>query len=130
MGIEERRKTKELQDQTLPAREQEIADICGATVRYDVDWPSFADDGEALRYLDNTACHRLNMALRMVCTDDLAREAVRDGLKVVRVRNVADPGQMQIALTDDVLDIHGTFARPGDGCPSHIQLRDLLLARL
>ena len=43
MGLAERRKIKELQDNVLPGRVKEIEEICGAPIPYDVDWESFSD---------------------------------------------------------------------------------------
>jgi hypothetical protein len=31
-----------------------------------VDWDSLANDAEALHFIDNISCHRLNMALRVI----------------------------------------------------------------
>ncbi|MFT3760426.1 hypothetical protein [Thauera sp.] len=42
MGLAERRKIKELREEVLPARAQEIAEICGRAIPCDVDWASFA----------------------------------------------------------------------------------------
>jgi hypothetical protein len=79
MGLNERRKIKELQETTLPERVKEIEEICGRAISYEVDWDSLADDAEGLNFLDNISCHRLNMALRTICVDDMGKEAVRDG---------------------------------------------------
>ena len=48
MGLNERRKIKELQDVTFPGRVKEIAEICGTPIPYEVDWDSLADDLVAL----------------------------------------------------------------------------------
>src|SRR5690349_18407017 len=48
MGLNERRKIKDLQDNTFPGRVKEIEEICGKAIPYDVDWESLADDAEAL----------------------------------------------------------------------------------
>src|SRR5262245_53200728 len=103
MGLEERRKIKELKEVTLPARSKEIEAICGKAVPYEVDWDSLADDAEALTFLDNLSCHRVNMALRMMCTDDMAKEAVRDGLKLIKLKNVRDRAGMAMTFDDGVL---------------------------
>ena len=93
MGLPEKRKLKELQDVTFPGRVKEIEEIVGVAIPYEVDWDSLADDAEALNFIDNLSCHRLNMALRGICIDTLAKEAVRDGLKLVkRVRG--DPERL------------------------------------
>lgn len=67
MGLAEKRKIKELLETTLPERVKEIEEICGRAIPYEIDWNSLAEDAEALNYLDNISCHRLNMALRVIC---------------------------------------------------------------
>ena len=86
MGLAERRKIKELEEEILPGRVKEIEEICGAPIPYEVDWESF-DDFQALNVLDNLSCHRLNMALRMICQDDMGKEALQEGLKKIIIQN-------------------------------------------
>ena len=71
MGLNERRKMNELKEVTFPNRAKEIEEICGTVIPYRVDWDSLADDTEGLNYIDNISCHRLNMALRVICQDDM-----------------------------------------------------------
>jgi hypothetical protein len=130
MGLAERRKIQELKDQTLPARSQEIAEICGKAVPYEVDWPTFENDAQALNFLDNLSCHRLNMALRTICVDDLGREAVRETLEVVRLRNVAEPAQRHIAFNAGVLEMHCAYAQGTSGMHTDGAIRDVLMAAL
>src|SRR6476661_10513319 len=110
MGLAERRKIKELEESTLPGRVREIEEICGKAIPYEVDWESLAEDMEGLNFIDNLSCHRLNMALRVICQDDLGREAVRDGLQLVKLANVADPSSMRISFDKGVLEMHCAYA--------------------
>lgn len=130
MGLQERRLIQDLQDTVLPQRSQEIAEICGTAVPYAVDWPSLEHDAQALNFLDNTACHRLNMALRVICMDDLGREAVQAGLKAVHLHNVAEPAQRRIRFADGVLELHNAFAHGALGMHSDGEIRNVLLAGL
>jgi len=130
MGLNERRKMKELQETILPGRVKEIEEICGKAIPYEVDWNSIADDGEALNFLDNISCHRLNMALRMVCMDDMGKEAVRDGLRLVKLKNVKDKSAMQISFTGGVLEMHCANARGADGMYGDGEIRELLVKNL
>ena len=41
------------------------------------------NDATALNYIDNLSCHRLNMALRMICQDEMGKQAVRESMKLV-----------------------------------------------
>jgi hypothetical protein len=130
MGINERRKIKELQDVTFPGRVKEIEEICGKAIPYEVDWESLADDMEALNFIDNISCHRLNMALRVICQDDLGKEAVREGLKQIKLKNVKDKSRMKLAFDAGVLEMHCAYALRTDGMFSDGEIRELLTKQL
>lgn len=130
MSLESKRKIKDLTENVLPGRVKEIQEICGSPIPYDVDWASFGDDLEALNFLDNLSCHRLNMALRMICTDDMGKEAVRESVKVVKLKNVAKPDEMGISLADGALQMSCAYALRTDGMHSDGAIRGFLLAHL
>lgn len=126
MGLIERRMIEELKTTTLPAREAEIAEICGTRIPYDVDWDSLSSDAEALRFVDNVSCHRLNMALRMICTDALGRQAVSEGLKRVRLVNVAEPAGMAMRFEGGVLEMRCAYRHGAMGMHRDSDIRQLL----
>jgi hypothetical protein len=130
MGLNERRKIKELQDTVFPERHNELIEITGAPITYEIDWDSFQDDLEGLNFLDNLSCHRLNMALRTICIDDLGKEAVRDALKTVRLKNVKDKSEMHIAFAGGVLEMHCAYALRTEGMFSDGEIRRVLEAGL
>ena len=130
MGLNERRKIKELQDTTFPGRVKEIEEICGKAIPYEVDWDSLADDLEGLNFIDNLSCHRLNMALRVICQDNMGKEAVRDGLKLIKLKNVKDKSAMKISFDGGVLEMHCAYAQKTDGMYSDNAIRELLVAKL
>ena len=130
MGLNERRKIKELQEVTLPGRVQEIQEICGKAIPYEVDWESLADDAEGLNFLDNLSCHRLNMALRTICVDEMGREAVREGLKLIKLKNVKDKSAMQITFDGGILEMHCAYALRTDGMFKDGEIRELLVKKL
>jgi len=126
MGLNERRKIKELQDVTFPGRVKEIEEICGAPIPYEVDWDSLADDAQGLNFIDNLSCHRLNMALRSICLDDMGKAAVRDGLKLVKLKNVKDKADMKMAFANGVLEMHCAYALGADGMFNDNAIREVL----
>jgi hypothetical protein len=126
MGLVERRKIQELKDVTFPGRVQEIAEICGAAVPYEVDWDSLADDLEALNFIDNGSCHRLNMALRVICGDQMGKDAVREGLKLIKLKNVKDQASKSIAFSGGVLEMHCEYAKGASGFFSDNEIRAVL----
>ena len=130
MGLNERRKMKELQETSFPEREKEIEEICGKSVPYEIDWDSMADDMQALNFIDNLSCHRLNMALRMVCSDDMGKGAVRDGLKLIKLKNVKDKGSVAMTFDAGVLEMHCAYALGTDGMIGDNDIRALLEKKL
>lgn len=130
MGLAERRKIQELQTTTLPERSREIEAICGKAVPYEVDWASFENDAQALNFLDNVACHRLHMALRTIAIDDLGREALRDGLRQVRLANVAEVAARHRSFEDGVLTLHAPWALGTAGMHRDGEIRELLMSGL
>jgi hypothetical protein len=130
MGLEERRRIKQLEGEVLPGREAEIAEICGTPIPYDVDWASFESDLTALNFVDNISCHRLNMALRVICADDLGKEAVRDGVAKVRLRNVQSVDEKTLRFESGVLDMACAYAAGLDGAFSDDEIRSELMSHL
>src|SRR5471032_345360 len=105
MGLNERRKVKELQDTTFPGRVKEIEEICGKAIPYEVDWDSLAESYDALNFIDNCSCHRFNMALRMICQDDMGKAAARDGLKLIKLKNVKDAKDIKMTMEGGILEM-------------------------
>ena len=130
MGLQERQMIRDLTEKTLPEREKEITEICGGTARYDVDWDSLANDAEALRFLDNLSCHRLNMALRSISIDPMGKEALRDGLKSVKLRNVKSKEEMKMDFRDGVLEMHCAYALRTDGMFNDMEIYKTLMGGL
>ena len=130
MGLEEKRRIKELQEVTLPERVREIEEICGAPIPYNVDWDSLANDAAGLNFLDNLSCHRLNMALRTICADDLGKEAIRESLTSVKLVNVADVADKSIVFADGVLEMHCAYAQGAEGMIPDSEIHAVLMAGL
>ena len=130
MGLNERRKIKELQDVTLPGRVKEIEEICGKTIPYEVDWESLADDAEGLNFIDNLSCHRLNMALRTICQDEMGKQAVREGLRLIKLKNVKAKADMKMDFQAGVLEMHCAYALRTEGMFGDNEICALLTQKL
>ena len=104
----------------------ESEEICGKAIPYEIDWDSISDDATALNYIDNLSCHRLNMALRMICQDEMGKSAVRDGLKEVKLKNVKDKADMKINFSGGVLEMHCAYALATSGMFSDGEIRTVL----
>lgn len=130
MSLEGQRQIELLRHTLLPERTHEIEIICGRPIPYEVDWDSFAGDAEALRYVDNLSCHRLNMALRTICTDSLGRAAVRKGLRLVLLGNAANRNAMRMSFDDGVLEMRCAYRLHTDGMHRDDAIRALLMSKL
>ena len=130
MGLNERRKIEELKTVTFPGRVKEIEEITGKAIPYEVDWASLADDAEGLNFIDNISCHRLNMALRVICQDAMGKQAVVEGLKLIKLQNVKDKSAMKMAFDNGVLEMHCAYALKTDGMFSDNEISNLLVAKL
>lgn len=130
MGLEEKRKIKELQEVTLPERVAEIEEITGVAIPYDVDWDSLANDSQGLTFLDNLSCHRLNMALRTICVDELGKEAIAETLTSIRLVNVASAAETSLSFADGVLEMRCAYALGTEGYHSDGAIREVLMAGL
>lgn len=130
MGLQERQMIRDLSEKTLPEREKEITEICGGTAKYEVDWDSLANDAEGLRFLDNLSCHRLNMALRSISLDPMGKEALRDGLKTVKLRNVKSKEEMKMEFKNGVLEMHCAYALRTDGMFNDMEIYKTLMGGL
>ena len=130
MGLQERQMIRDLTEKTLPEREKEISEICGSAARYEVDWESLANDAEGLRFLDNLSCHRLNMALRSISMDPMGKDALRDGLKTVKLRNVKTKDEMKIEFREGVLEMHCAYALRTDGMFNDMEIYKILMGGL
>lgn len=126
MELTERRMVQELKDVTLPGRVAEIAEICGKAIPYDVDWASIENDAEALKFLDNVSCHRLNMALRVICMDAMGKEAVAASIEKVRLVNVKEPAEMAVTFESGVLEMRCAYAQGASGMHSDNAIRQVL----
>jgi len=45
--------------------------------------------------MDNLSCHRTNMALRVIRSDDIGKEAIQEQLKVIKLKNVKSTLEMK-----------------------------------
>jgi hypothetical protein len=70
------------------------------------------------------------MALRVICQDDMGKEAVRDGLKLIKLKNTKDKKAMKMTFEGGILEMHCAYALKTDGMFSDNAIKDLLVAKL
>jgi hypothetical protein len=55
------------------------------------------------------------MAFRQLCTDDLAKDAVKAALKTIRLKNVKDKSEMKLSFSAETLEMHCAYGLRLDG---------------
>lgn len=88
MGLAEKRAAKAFQDQRFPELSRAVNAVVGKELPLEVDWDSLMWEGCQDVYADNWAngCFLpLIDALKAVCSDDLGRDAVKEGLRKITV---------------------------------------------
>lgn len=130
MGMLEKRAMKEAQDNWVPKRQQELNDICGGEIPYEIEWDTFANDTKAIQWLEHNACQQVAMAARVICKDDIGKEAMRDGCKRVLLRNVASPEEKSLVFENQELSLDCAFAQSPKGRFSDREIRSLLESKL
>ena len=70
------------------------------------------------------------MALRVICQDELGKEAVREGLKQITLKNVKTKDEMSLGFAGGVLEMRCAHALRTDGMFSDSEIRNLLIEKL
>lgn len=127
MGLAERRAIKAFQDNRLPTHRAAIDAAAGFSVALDIDWeslsaPDFAhlyDEAFTKVYFDP-----LVAALKDITIDDLGRDALKAGLKSVRIK---DEGSSWPTFEGGTLTLKFyAVSNLDDGESRHKSIRDVL----
>jgi hypothetical protein len=105
MGLPERRALKKFEDEIYPKLQTRINEAAGFDVPMTVKWDSLAEEGYGDLYEE--AFHKvffkpLLNAIKGVCIDDIGREALRDGLKSVKIQG---EGSSDVSFAKGVLSL-------------------------
>ncbi|MCU0725050.1 MAG: hypothetical protein MUE73_04545 [Planctomycetes bacterium] len=130
MGLAEKRAMEKAMKEWLPNREKELAEICGGPVPYEVDWTSFDGDAKGIEWLEHNGPQQVSMAFRGIGTDDLGRQALREGVKKVVLRNTGKPEEKQLGFEGGVLTLRCAFAQSPGGRFTDREIRTAIEAKL
>lgn len=108
MGLEEKRWRASYDNDYTPAFQARMEELSGSKIAVEIDWPSFQklDD---IRYLDTSGFQKVRDALESICSDQIGRDAIAEGLKCVKFGCVPDPSQKKCVFEGGVLQIVSTY---------------------
>ncbi len=130
MGLQERRAMQTAEESWLPKRTQELEQISGASIAYEIDWSTFDGDTKAIEWLEHNGPQQISMALRGICGDALGKEAVAEGLTKVVIENVPEGDAKEVAFESGILKLKGAFAQSPRGRLDHKAIQSCLEAGL
>jgi hypothetical protein len=129
--LEEKREIKKAQDSWLPEKNRELGELSGGgRMAFEIDWPTFAGDLQAMNWLEFNGPQQVVNAFRMIGADDLGKEALRESVSRIVVRNAADESAKSMDLSGGVFTLTCAFAKSPGGRFRHDQIRDFLTSKL
>ncbi len=127
MGLQEKRKIKELQELALPDIKKEVDSLCGADITWEIDWDSFAASMDSLNCMDSYGFQYILRAFKSICIDDLGKNAVRENVRKITFKKAQAIGDMKLTFENSVLEIAALQEGSGwEGYYSEEQIRTLL----
>ena len=129
--LEEKREIKKATEGWLPEQNKELSELSGGgTMTFEIDWDTFAGDLQGMNWLEFNGPQQVVNAFRMIGNDDLGREALREAVKKIVVRNVANDTDKALAMEGGVFTLTCAFAKSPGGRFTHDQIREFLTSKL
>lgn len=119
MGLQEKKLQHTLENEVVPETSKAISELTGGQAKIEIDWNSFSDI-KSLQEIQHQVLGRVVEAVRDVCNDDFAKEAMKDGFKLIRVKNLDSADGKIISFSDGALGLEtkwedfGSIFTPGD----------------
>lgn len=88
MSLQEKRIRQQIEEQDIPAYEQQYKGIIGKEIKIKVDWDSFENDSRAMERITPSLLMMLAGGLKLICTDIIGREAVGQNIKTILFKNI------------------------------------------
>ncbi|MEP7121593.1 MAG: hypothetical protein ABJE95_11805 [Byssovorax sp.] len=114
MGLIEKRLIKQGQEEWLPESIKDLREVTGGQQIYEMDWETFATDADALNNVNNQGLRRITAAFRIICADDLGKEAAATLSKIV-VRNVPTVAEKGVTVKDGIATVLAAYGKGSDG---------------
>ena len=105
MGLAEKRMLAQVRDDVAPKYQSELKDAAGTKITYDIDWDSFADNLTALENLEDGCFKPMNEIFRKITSDQIGKDAVKDGIKTIRLTQETDVNVARFSLLNGVLSM-------------------------
>jgi len=108
MGLEEKRKTKEIQDGILKTTSDKVKEVVGVAIPIEVDWATFSTVA-GLEGLQHNGLTSLIQAIEEIAKDNLGKDALKESLKKVVFKNKPGNDDPKATFENGVLTNESSF---------------------
>lgn len=130
MGLKETRVINHIRESEIPFHQRTFKDFTGGDLAFDIDWDQWSNDHEGVLNLNGFVLQQFTDSLNRIGRDDAAAQALRDGIRTIKVVRVEDPAAKSIALDSGVLTVQVAPAARWDGVIDSTSIADYLLNTL
>ena len=119
MGLEEKRMKQNLENDVIPAVSAEMGECYGGNVAIEIDWETFLTK-DSIQEIEHQVLGRVSEAVKTLCSDDMAKEAMQEGFKTVFVKNLESTDDRMCTFAEGKLTLQTTWSdfgsifTPGD----------------
>lgn len=127
MGLQEKRAAKSIEDQYLAEYQQEINGIVGKELPIHINWDTFELD--SIRYVPNVCLKRLTDGIKLVCKDDMGKEALAESVNSIEVYCIPNEGaeaKKELVLKDGVFSLTACWGGHHSGYFIDLTIREYL----
>ena len=115
MGLIEKRLIKQGQEEWVPEAQKELREVTGSEQVYEVEWEGFSADEAALNNVRYQGLRRITAAFRVVCSDALGKDAVKEQVAKVVVKNADEVAKKGFSLKDGVFTVTCAYGKGDAG---------------
>jgi len=129
MGLQEKKAIQSIKDQYLPDYQKDLNEIVGKELPFDVQWDTFNNDMNAIKFIPGIALHRTVDALREICSDAMGKEAIQESLNRIEIHNIEQEGAEEnksLEVNDGVFTIKASFGGHYSGFFNDTQIKNYL----
>jgi len=119
MGLEEKRMKQHLENEVIPGVTEEMGGIYNGETAIEIDWNTF-DAKDSIQEIEHQVLGRVIEAVRTLCSDDMAKEAMQESFKSVYIKNLENKDDRLLEFADGKLTLQttwkdfGSIFTPGD----------------
>ena len=116
---------KDLQDEIIPKYQKELQEICGYSIKYEIDWASFQDEFDSMRYFENQGLRYVNQSFRQLTRESIVKENLEKDLQKILMKN-NPKGDKTITLQNKTICIESYWGPNSSGYFREEEIRQKL----